>query len=83
VTVDLLRWFRRAMDVDYWVRVEFEHRGERLHEFVGPFDRYFAELVCVDYADQPYLYGETYCRATRARIVTEEEMAAEIAEEAA
>jgi hypothetical protein len=75
VTVDLLRWFRRAMDVDYWVRVEFEHRGERLHEFVGPFDRYFAELICVDYADQPYLYGETYCRVTRARIVAAEEAA--------
>jgi hypothetical protein len=73
---DLLRWLRRAMDVDYWVRVEFEHNGERLHEMVGPFDRYFAELICVDYADQPYLYGETYVRVTRARIVSTAEAVA-------
>jgi hypothetical protein len=75
VTDGLARWLRHSLDVGYWVRIEFEHRGERLHEYVGPFDRYFAELICTDYADQPYLYGMEYCRVTRARIIPAEEAA--------
>ena len=59
----------------YAVRVEFEHRGERLHEYVGPFDRYLAELVCIDFADAPFMYGITPVRVERARIVVMEEAA--------
>ena len=60
----------------FYVRIEFEHRGERLHEYVGPFDRYLAELVCVDFADAPFMYGLTPVRVLRARIVPAWEMAA-------
>jgi hypothetical protein len=72
VTDALLRWLKHSMDVDYYVRVWFEHNGERRYEDVGPFDRYFAELICTDYAEQPYLYGMTYCRDERAKIVRAE-----------
>jgi hypothetical protein len=62
--------------VTYWVRIVFRWHGELMHEFLGPFDRYFAELVCTDFADAPYRYGLDYVRVERARIVAAEEAAA-------
>ena len=56
----------------FYVRITFEHDGERLWEMVGPFDRFHAELVCISYADTEYLYGLTWHRVLSARIVPAE-----------
>ena len=53
----------------YWVRVVFTWHGERLHDFVGPFDRWLAELFCISFAEVPYRYGLDEVRVERARIV--------------
>lgn len=52
----------------YGVRIVFTHRGERLHDVLGPFDRYYAELVITDMAGG-YMYGPTLVHVERARIV--------------
>ena len=56
----------------FYVRIEFDWQGERVHDFIGPFDYYFAMLNCVDMAS-PYLFGITEVHVHKAKIVTEEE----------
>jgi hypothetical protein len=55
--------------VTYYVRFEFMWQGERVHEFIGPFDYYFAMLNCVDMAS-PYLFGMTEVHVLKAIIIT-------------
>jgi hypothetical protein len=57
----------------YMVRIEFTFQGERQHEFVGPFDHYFAHLFTTASAYSPYMHGITSVRVESARIVDEEE----------
>lgn len=52
----------------FMVRIVFEWMGELVHDYVGPFDRYFADLVCVGYATEPYVFGITPVRVLRARV---------------
>lgn len=51
----------------YGVRITFDWQGDEVYELLGPFDRYFAELVCVDMAGG-YLFGITVVHVKRARI---------------
>lgn len=53
----------------YLVRIVFEWQGEFVHDFVGPFDRYFADLVCVAFATDPFMFGITPVRVLRAQVV--------------
>lgn len=53
----------------WFVRIVFEWAGEPVHEYVGPFDHYFAQLVCLDFAEAPYTFGITPVRVLRACIV--------------
>lgn len=50
----------------YGVRVYFDWQGSEVFDEIGPFDAYFAHLVCVDFADAPYTFGITPVRVTRA-----------------
>lgn len=56
----------------YYVRIEFTFQGERWHEFLGPFDKYFADLVCIDSA-AGYMHGMTWVHVERAKVLNEEE----------
>ena len=52
----------------FGVRIHFEWQGQLVYEVLGPFDRYLAELVCVDMAGG-YLFGMTVVHVQRAMIV--------------
>ncbi len=53
----------------YGVRIVFEWQGQEVYEILGPFDDYFAMLVCIDFADAPYTFGMTEVRVKRAMVV--------------
>jgi hypothetical protein len=53
----------------YGVRIVFEWQGEDVYDVIGPFDAYFAHLVCVDFADAPFVFGITPVRVKRAMVV--------------
>ncbi len=47
-------------------------QGERVHDFIGPCDRYWAELNAVDMAN-PYLFGITPVHVLKAKIINEQD----------
>ncbi len=56
----------------FYVRIEFMWQGERVHDFIGPCDRYWAELNAVDMAN-PYLFGITPVHVLKAKIINEQD----------
>lgn len=56
----------------WYVRIEFTFQGERWHEFLGPFDKYFADLTCVDMM-YGYMHGITHVHVERAKVLDESE----------
>lgn len=52
----------------YGVEIHFVWQGSEVYEVLGPLDRYFAELVCVDMA-HGYQFGMTWVHVLRAKVV--------------
>ena len=55
--------------MSWGVRIVFAWQGAEVWDIVGPFDRYFADLVCLDYAEAPHRFGVSDVRVLRAMVV--------------
>ena len=51
------------------VRVWFDWGGREVYEDLGPFDRYFAELMATSFPEMPYVFGLTEVHVKRSLIV--------------